>query len=257
MTNSIKAAFADHKTFIPYITAGYPNIETTEKLILAMIEEGADLVEIGIPFSDPTAEGPVIQHAIEEALDQGLTTDDVFDMVERLRQKTDTPLLFMTYANIVYGYGKERFMARCQELGIQGLVLPDVPFEEKDEFEALAKAYDLQIISFIAPTSEERIQKIAKESEGFIYLVSSMGVTGTRSQITTDLGSIVETIRSATDTPVAIGFGISNPDQAKEMAGLSDGVIVGSAIIKLIDQYGEAAEEPVREFTQSIVKAIR
>ena len=242
----IKDAFNDGKVFIPYITAGYPDIETTEKLILAMAEEGADLIEIGIPFSDPTAEGPVIQNAIETALSQGLTTDDVFDMVARIREKIDIPLVFMTYANIVYGYGTERFMEKSEQSGIQGLILPDVPFEEKEEFSQLAHQHDIELISLVSPTSKERIVKIAQEAEGFVYEVSTLGVTGTRKEI----------IRSANpDVPVAIGFVISGPDQAAEMGRYADGVIVGSAIIQLIDEYGKEAEGPVRQFTRDIKAA--
>lgn len=253
----IKDAFNNGKSFIPYITAGYPDIETTEKLILAMAEEGADLIEIGIPFSDPTAEGPVIQNAIETALSQGLKTDDVFDMVGRLREKIDIPLVFMTYANIVYGYGAGRFMEKSEQVGIQGLILPDVPFEEKEEFSRLARQHDIEMISLVSPTSKERITKIAQEAEGFIYVVSSLGVTGTRSEITTDLSEMIEVIRSADpELPAAIGFGISGPEQAQEMSRYADGVIVGSAIIQLIDEYGEEAEEPVRQFTRDIKAAV-
>ena len=253
----IKDAFNNGKSFIPYITAGYPDIETTEKLILAMAEEGVDLIEIGIPFSDPTAEGPVIQNAIETALSQGLKTDDVFDMVGRLREKIDIPLVFMTYANIVYGYGAERFMEKSEQVGIQGLILPDVPFEEKEEFSRLARQHDIEMISLVSPTSKERITKIAQEAEGFIYVVSSLGVTGTRSEITTDLSEMIEVIRSADpELPAAIGFGISGPEQAQEMSRYADGVIVGSAIIQLIDEYGEEAEEPIRQFTRHIKEAV-
>lgn len=252
----IKDAFNNGKAFIPYITAGYPNIKTTEELILAMAEEGADLIEIGIPFSDPTAEGPVIQNAIEVALSQGLKTDDIFDMVTRLREKINIPLVFMTYANIVYGYGTERFMEKAEKSGIQGLILPDVPFEEKEEFSQLAHQHDIEMISLVSPTSKDRIIKIAQEAEGFIYVVSSLGVTGTRSAITTDLSKMIEIIRSANpDLPAAIGFGISGSDQAEEMSQYADGVIVGSAIIKLIDQYGEEAEVAVRKLTREIKAA--
>lgn len=251
----IQDAFQDGKAFIPYITAGYPNLETTEDVILTMAEAGADLIEIGIPFSDPTAEGPVIQHAIEEALAQGQKTDDVFDMVVRLREKIDIPLVFMTYANIVYGYGMDKFMKRCQEVGVQGLILPDVPYEEKEEFCQAANAYGVELISLISPTSKERISKIAKEAQGFVYIVSSLGVTGTRSEITTDLSELVSTVRQANpDIPCAIGFGVSGPDQARQMAKEADGVIIGSAIMKLVDQ--DDACQKVRDFTQSIKAAI-
>lgn len=252
----IKDAFNNGKAFIPYITAGYPNIETTEELILAMAEEGADLIEIGIPFSDPAAEGPVIQNAIEVALSQGLKTDDIFSMVTRLREKIDIPLVFMTYANIVYGYGTDRFMEKAEKVGVQGLILPDVPFEEKEEFSQSAHKRGIEMISLVSPTSKDRMIKIAQEGEGFLYVVSSLGVTGTRSEITTDLSEMMEIIKMANpELPAAIGFGISGPDQAEEMGQYSDGVIVGSAIIKLIDQYGEEAEKSVRKLTREIKAA--
>ncbi len=255
---SIQSVFQNKKAFIPYITAGYPDLASTEKYIQVMAEEGASLIEIGIPFSDPTAEGPVIQHAIETALKAGLRTDDVFAMVERLQEKIDIPLVFMTYANIVFGYGPDKFMRRCQEVGIQGLILPDVPYEEKGELLPYSQKYDVALISLVAPTSHDRIHKIAKEAEGFLYVVSSLGVTGTRQSIQTDLDAMVQAIRQANpDIPAAIGFGVSNPSQAKEMADLSDGVIIGSAIIKLIDQYQDQAEQPIRDFTRSIVQAIK
>lgn len=253
----IETAFQQGKAFIPYITAGYPNLEATEKLIIAMAEEGADLIEIGIPFSDASAEGPVIQLAIDHALAQGIRTDDVFEMVKRVSSKVDIPLVFMTYGNIIYGYGKEAFFQQANESGISGVIVPDVPFEEKAEFYQVAKEFDISLISMIAPTSKDRIQMIAKEAEGFIYIVSSLGVTGKRTEITTDLGEICNLIREANpDIPTAIGFGVSNPEQAQIMAGHADGVIIGSAIVQLIHDHGQDAEEPIRDFTRSITDAI-
>ena len=232
--SNISKAFANGKAFIPFITCGDPDLETTARVVRAAVANGADLIELGIPFSDPTAEGPVIQGANLRALEGGVTTDKVFDLVRDLRKDVTIPMVFMTYANVVFSYGAERFISTCKEIGIDGLILPDLPYEEKEEFLPLCHQYDVDLISLIAPTSENRIAMIAKEADGFIYLVSSLGVTGVRSEIKTDLESIVKVIRANTDTPVAIGFGISTPEQAAKMAGISDGAIVGSAIIKIL-----------------------
>ena len=255
--SKIKSAFANGKAFIPFITCGDPDLETTEKIVCAAAENGADLIELGIPFSDPTAEGPVIQGANIRALAGGVTTDKIFDMVKRLRKSVSVPMVFMTYANVVFSYGAERFISTCNEIGIDGLILPDLPFEEKEEFLPLCKTYDVDLISLVAPTSADRISMIAKESSGFIYIVSSLGVTGTRSEITTDLGSIIEVIRQNTDVPCAIGFGISTPEQAAKMAAVSDGAIVGSAIIKIIEEYGKDAARPVGEYIRMMKNALR
>lgn len=255
--SKIHEAFADKKAFIPFITCGDPNLETTEKIVYSMAANGADLIELGIPFSDPTAEGPVIQGANIRALSKGITTDDIFDLVRRLRQKVTIPMVFMTYANVVYSYDADKFISTCAEIGIDGLILPDLPFEEKDEFHSICKKYSVDLISLIAPTSENRISMIAKEAEGFIYIVSSLGVTGVRSEIKTDIPSMVKLIRENTDIPCAVGFGISTPQQAAKMASVSDGAIVGSAIIKLIEKYGEEAAEPVGEYVKSMKDALR
>lgn len=254
----IKEAFASSKAFIPFITCGFPDVETTIAVVEAAVANGADLIEIGIPFSDPTAEGPVIQGANLVALQGGITTDKVFDCVRVLREEKGIkiPLVFMTYANVVYSYGAEKFMSKCAEIGIDGIILPDLPYEEKGEFDAVCDQYDVALISLIAPTSESRIAMIAADADGFIYVVSSLGVTGTRSEITTDLGSIVAKIREVTDVPCAIGFGISNPEQAKKMAGIADGAIVGSAIIKIIDKYGKDSAGPVGEYVKSMKVAV-
>ena len=253
----IKAAFQDGKAFIPFVTCGDPDLETTKKIIAELADAGAAVIELGIPFSDPTAEGPVIQAANMRALSAGTTTDKVFDMVAEVRKTVDTPLVFMTYANVVFHYGIERFAERAAEAGMDGLILPDVPFEEKAEFAEAFAAKGMDLISMIAPTSEERIDMIAREAQGFVYCVSSLGVTGTRTQITTDLDSIVAHIRKATDTPVAIGFGISNPEQAAEMAAKSDGAIVGSAIVKIVAAEGKDAPQAVGGFARKMVQAIR
>ena len=253
----IRQAFGNGKAFIPFITCGDPDLQTTAACVREMVRSGADLIELGIPFSDPTAEGPVIQGANLRALTGGVTTDRIFDLVRELRRDVKIPLVFMTYANVVFSYGAERFLASCAETGIDGLILPDLPFEEKEEFLGVCREYGVALISLIAPTSENRIAMIAGEAEGFIYLVSSLGVTGVRSSITTDLEPIVRNIRANTDVPCAIGFGISNPEQAKTMAEKADGVIVGSAIVKIIAQYGKDAAPYVGAFVKEMKDAVR
>ena len=254
--SKISKAFEQGKAFIPFITCGDPDLSTTEQIVREAVRNGADLIELGIPFSDPTAEGPVIQGANIRALAGGVTTDRVFDLVRSLRKDISTPMVFMTYANVVFSYGAEEFLSTCQEIGMDGIILPDLPFEEKDEFQPLCKKYGVDLISLIAPTSHERIAMIAKEAEGFLYIVSTLGVTGTCSEITTDLASIVQVVRQYTDIPCAIGFGISTPEQARSMAQLSDGAIVGSAIIKLIEQHGPDAPEAVGAYVRRMKQAI-
>ena len=254
--NRISSAFENGKAFIPFITCGDPDLETTAKVVREAVKNGADLIELGIPFSDPTAEGPVIQAANIRALSGGVTTDKVFDLVRELRTDVRIPLVFMTYANVVFSYGAERFISACKETGIDGLILPDLPYEEREEFEPVCKKYGIALIPLIAPTSENRIAMIAKAAEGFIYVVSSLGVTGERSEITTDIGAIVKIIRENTDLPCAVGFGISTPEQAKKMSALSDGAIVGSAIIKIIEKFGKDAAPHVGEYVRSMKSAI-
>ena len=255
--SNIKKAFENGKAFIAFVTCGDPDLETTAKVVRAAVENGADLIELGIPFSDPTAEGPVIQGANLRALRGGITTDKIFAFVKELRRDVKVPMVFMTYANVVFSYGAEKFISTCRDIGIDGLILPDLPFEEKEEFLTACRQYDVDLISLIAPTSENRISMIAREAEGFIYIVSSLGVTGTRNEIRTDLSSIVKVVRENTKVPCAIGFGISTPEQAKKMADISDGAIVGSAIVKLIEKYGTDAPEHVAEYVKSMKDAIR
>ena len=256
MNKRITEAFAKGKAFIPFVTCGDPSLDVTEKIVYAMEEAGADLIELGIPFSDPTAEGPVIQGANLRALSGGVTTDKVFDMVEKIRKNSSIPMVFMTYANVVFSYGIERFCKRAAEVGMDGMILPDVPFEEKEEFASVAEKYGLDLISLIAPTSHEKISMIAKEAEGFLYCVSSIGVTGTRSEFTTDFDEFFGVIKKNATIPCAVGFGISGPEQAKKMSTYCDGVIVGSAIVKLISQYGKESSEKVYEFTKSLRDAL-
>ena len=256
--NKIKKAFENPggKAFIAFLTAGDPDADSTVEFILEMEKGGADLIEIGIPFSDPTAEGVVIQEANLRALKNKITTDGVFEIVERVRRQSQIPLAFMTYLNPVFHYGYERFFSRCQELSVDGIIIPDLPYEEKGEVAEIAAAHNVCLISMIAPTSASRIQMIAREAEGFLYVVSSMDVTGVRSEIGTDLSSIVQNIRQVTKTPCAIGFGISTPRQARQMAEVSDGAIVGSAIVKIIAQYKKEAGPKIREYVQNMKAAV-
>jgi len=256
--SNIAKAFDHGKAFIPFITCGDPDLATTARAVRAMAEAGADLIELGIPFSDPTAEGPVIQAANQRALAGGVTTDQIFDMVRELRrQGLSIPLAFMTYANVVFSYGSEKFISVCGQIGIDGLILPDVPFEEKEEFSPLCRRYDVDLISLIAPTSRERISMVAQNADGFVYVVSSLGVTGVRSEITTDIGAMVRLVRQSKNIPCAVGFGISTPEQARKMAEVSDGVIVGSAIVKLCAQYGVDCPGPVADYVRNMKQAIR
>lgn len=254
--SNIQKAFENKKAFIPFITCGDPDLETTEALVCALEEAGASLIELGIPFSDPTAEGPVIQGANIRALSGGATTDKIFQMVERIRRRTQIPLVFMTYANVVFSYGTERFIRRASQIGMDGLILPDVPFEEKEEFDSVCRDYGLDLISLIAPTSLERIRNIAKEASGFVYCVSSLGVTGTRESITTDVKAMVDQVRANTSIPCAVGFGISTPEQAGQIGALCDGVIVGSAIVKLCGQYGRSCVPYVAEYVEEMVRRL-
>lgn len=252
--SKIKEAFHNKKAFIGFLTAGDPSLEKTEEFIVKMEQAGASLIEIGIPFSDPIAEGPVIQEANVRALSRegGCTLEMVFDMVERVREKVSVPLVFLTYLNPVFRYGYEAFCKKCSEIGVDGFIIPDMPFEESEELVKIAEKYDVEKITLIAPTSEDRIQTLAKEAKGYIYLVSSMGVTGERSQITTDIGDIVEKIRKVTDTPIAVGFGIHSVEQVKQYSAIADGVIVGSAIVKIIAQYGEEAGEHIFDYVREM-----
>ncbi len=252
----IYKAFEHKKAFIGFLTAGDPSLDKTEEFVLEMADAGAGLIEIGIPFSDPIADGPVIQEANIRALSAGCTTDKIFDMVVSLREKTDVPLVFLAYLNTLYKYGYEDFCRRCQECGVDGVILPDMPFEEREELVPVAEKYDVDVITMVAPTSKERIKMVAEDASGFIYVVSSMGVTGARSEITTDVGEIVETIRDVTDVPVAIGFGINTKEQVNKYSAIGDGAIVGSAIVKMIAEYGEAAGPKLHEYVTEMVSGL-
>ena len=251
--SKISDAFVNGKAFIPFITCGDPDLQTTAQIVKAAADNGADIIELGIPFSDPTAEGPVIQEANVRALKNEVTTDDVFKTVEQIRTEVSIPLVFMTYANVVFSYGCDAFFERCAQVGINGIVLADVPFEEMGEFEQSALKHNVEMISLVSPTSEDRIAKIVKHARGFVYIVSSLGVTG----VSTDIGSIVKVVRANTKTPCAVGFGISTPEQARNMASLADGAIVGSAIVKIIATYGKEAPSHVGAYVRSMKDAIK
>lgn len=255
--SKIADAFKDKKAFIGFVTAGDPNLDTTKEILKSMQSAGCDLIEIGIPFSDPIAEGPVIQGANIRALKNNITTDDVFKMLEEIKDEITIPKVFMTYLNVLFKYGFDRFLQRASEAGICGVIIPDMPYEEKAELQSVAKNYGIEVVSLIAPTSEDRIKTIASDAEGFVYAVSSLGVTGVRAEIKPDLESITKAIKSATDVPVAIGFGISTPEQAKKYSQIADGVIVGSAIVKIIAEYGENAPQKVYDYVKSMTDAIR
>ena len=250
--NSIKDAFKNKKAFIAYLMAGDPDLATSAEYILTAQDAGADMIEIGIPFSDPIAEGEVIEAAAIRALASGARLDGVFDMVASVKNRMQIPMVFMTYLNPVYVYGYEKFFARCADVGICGIIIPDMPFEEQEEAKAFAKKYKVEVVTLIAPTSKQRIEKIACNAEGFLYLVSSMGVTGVRSEIAPDLSAVIAEVRKLTDIPVAIGFGISTPMQAAHYAAIADGVIVGSAIVKIIARHGKNAHQSLHEYIHAM-----
>ncbi|MDR2718009.1 MAG: tryptophan synthase subunit alpha [Treponema sp.] len=250
--SNIAQAFKNGKAFIGFVTGGDPSIEKTKEFVREMIRAGADLVEIGIPFSDPIAEGPVIQEANIRALAAGTTIEKLFTLIEELRQETSIPLVFLTYLNPVFHYGYDAFFKRCGICGLDGIIIPDLPFEEQAEVRESASQYGVDLISLIAPTSQARIKEIAQTATGFIYLVSSMGVTGVRSEITADLASIVAAVRSVSSFPTAIGFGIHTPDQAAHMSRIADGVIVGSAIVKIVAEYGDAAAPHIYRYVKEM-----
>lgn len=255
--NRIEQAFANGKAFIPFITAGDPSMEITEQLVLRMAEAGADLIELGIPFSDPVAEGQVIQDASARALSGGISVDEIFGMVKRIRKVCDVAMAFMTYANVIFSYGADRFMKNCREAGVDAIIIPDLPFEEKDEFMPYCLKYGVHLISMIAPTSENRIHMIAREARGFVYCVSSLGVTGVRQDISDDAREMIRLVKEVNEIPCAVGFGISTPEQASRMAEFSDGIIVGSAIVKIVEQYGSECVPHVARYVRMMKDAVR
>jgi tryptophan synthase alpha chain len=255
--SNIAKAFTQGKAFIGFVTGGDQGVEKTKEFILEMLRAGADMVEIGIPFSDPVAEGPVIQEASIRALSAGTTVEKLFNLVADLRTDTAAPLAFMTYLNPVFHYGYDAFFKRARTVGLDGIIIPDLPYEEQAEVKEIAAQYGVDIISLIAPTSESRIREIAQNASGFVYLVSSMGVTGIRSEITADIGAMSAAIKSVSTMPVAVGFGIHTPAQAAEMARKADGVIVGSAIVKIVAEHGAEAAPHIYNYVKEMKEAVR
>ena len=253
----IAQAFVNGKAVIPFLTAGDPTAGKTVEFIMEMVRAGADLIELGIPFSDPTAEGEVIQNANVRALKAGITTDGVFEIVRKVREQTQIPIVFLTYLNLVFHYGYDAFLARCKEIGVDGIICQDLPFEEKKELSDVAAGYGVDIISLIAPASGERMQMIAREAAGYVYLIPPEYEAGVRSGTMTDIAKIAESVREVTDVPCAVGFGDSTPNQAADMAGESDGAIAGSAIVRLIEQYKEAAGAHVYEYVKRMKDAMQ
>lgn len=254
--NKIQDAFTGGKAFIAYLMAGDPNLAVSAEYILEAQKAGADLIEIGIPFSDPIAEGEVIQNASVRALASGARLDGIFQMVADIKDQMQIPMVFMTYLNPVFVYGYDRFFAKCVEIGVSGIIIPDLPFEEQSEVKHVAKQYGIAVITLVAPTSQTRTTAVAKDAEGFVYMVSSLGVTGMRREITTDIPAMVAEIKRYASVPVAVGFGIATTDQAADIAASADGVIVGSAIVNLIAQHGANAHAPLRAYIQSMKAAI-
>jgi len=242
-----------HKALIPYITVGYPDIEATLKVVSLLASNGADIIELGIPFSDPVADGITIQRASFHALQSGVTPKVCLKIAKELSQKTEIPLIFMTYFNPIFSYGLEEFCAACASSGVSGLIIPDLPLEEGSELEAITQRQGLDLIYLLAPTStQERAKLVAKRSRGFIYLVSVTGVTGARDRLAADLETFVTRVRRVATQPLCVGFGISTAEQAKRVARIADGVIVGSRLIQFME-----AEDNFMSPVKSFVKGLR
>lgn len=258
--NRIERTFRDlkkqgQKAFIPYVTAGYPSFSAAEKLILEFERQGADIIEIGIPFSDPMADGPTIQQASQRALDKGVTLNGVFDLVKKVRVKSDVPLALMTYYNPVFHSGEEEFVKKAKACGVDGLIIPDLPPEEGHSLIRIAKREKISLIFFLAPTTTEaRMRKILKYANGFVYFVSVAGVTGARKSLPAGLTAKIRKAKSLTRVPVVVGFGVSTPGQVRTLGAAADGVIVASAIIKLIMQ-NEGEKDLVKK-AGSLVKRL-
>ena len=251
----------DHKALIAYITVGYPSIEDTLKMVPILASSGCDIVELGIPFSDPIADGVTIQRASFHALQNGVTPKVCLEVAKELSRKTQIPLVFMTYFNPVFSYGLEKFCGACASSGVSGLIIPDLPLEEGSELETITQRQGLDLIYLLAPTStKERIELVAQKSRGFIYLISVTGVTGARDRLPTDLEVFVARVKQIAKQPLCVGFGISTPEQAKRVAGIADGVIVGSRIIQLIetgDNFMSTIGNFIKELRQALDEASR
>lgn len=261
-TNPIDALFEKLRAekraaLMPYLMAGYPDVETSLKVLVAAGQAGADLIEFGIPYSDPLADGPTIQAAAETALKGKIDTDVVFELVKRARDEIQTPIVIMTYYNTVYRYGLERFAKNAAEAGVNGAITPDLPPEEAGPWKEAAARHGLATVMLAAPTStDERLKRVAGASEGFVYCVSLTGVTGARANLSANLADFIRRIRDVTDKPLAVGFGISRPEQAKEVASIADGVIIGSALVSLIGKSGAGCVKAVEAYIAGIREAM-
>lgn len=246
------------KALITFVTAGDPNLDTTVEIVERMILEGADIIELGIPYSDPIAEGPVIEAANKRAMKNSIRVKDVMETVKKIRQRVNEPILYLLYYNCILQYGPDRFFKDCEEAGVDGLIVPDLPFEEREELQGTTDKYPVDLITMVAPTSGERIEKLAKNARGFLYCVSSLGVTGIRSGFNTNFAELFSDIDKYSDIPKAIGFGISTPEHIRELKGYCDGLIVGSAVVRKIEESSGEKEtvEKVGEFVQNLRKAL-
>jgi tryptophan synthase alpha chain len=247
---------ANHTALIPYITVGHPNIATTLKLVPLLASSGCDIIELGIPFSDPLADGATIQRASYEALRQGVTPHLCLEVAQELRRQTEIPLVFMTYYNPVLKFGLEQFCSKCAEVGIDGLIIPDLPPEEGQELEKSTRSHGLDLIYLLSPIStEERIRIVVGKASGFIYLVSLTGVTGARDRLPEELEGFVARVKKRTEKPLCVGFGVSTPEQAQRIAKVADGVIVGSRIIQLLDE--DKSLKNAHSFIKCLRQALR
>lgn len=244
--NRIEKKFKEiegRSAFIGYITSGDPTLEKTEELVYAMEENGCDIIELGIPYSDPVADGPVIQLAAQRALDNGIKVKDIFETVAKIREKSQVPIAFLVYYNTVFAYGLKAFADKCDEVGIDGLIIPDLPLEERKELMPYLEGKNVGIIPLVAPNSNTRIKDIVTGGRGFVYCISSFGVTGMRDNFEINISKYLESVKAQTDLPLAVGFGISTNDDVKKFAEVADGVIVGSAIVKKVEETNGSAKE--------------
>ena len=255
--NRIENAFKNKPIFMPYFPLGYPNLETSIDVIEALAKNGADLIEVGLSFSDPLADGPVIQHATQIALEKGITVKKSLEAIKELRKRgVDIPLILMGYYNPMLAYGLEKFVRDAEETGADGFIIPDLPMEEADEFVGATGRSPLPLIPMLAPTSSpERMERIARNAKGFIYLVSVTGITGERKSLAEGLGELITQVREHTSAPVCVGFGIGTPEQAKEVGKMADGVIVGTACVRTIGG-SETPVETAREFARGFREAL-
>lgn len=254
--SKLDKAFTKGKAVIAFLTAGDPTIGDSVRYVQVMEEAGADLIEIGVPFSDPIADGPVIMEADVRALAGHIHLPQAMEEARAIRRVSEIPLVFLTYFNPVFSYGAERFFRDCAEIGVGGVIIPDLPIEEQDEVRPFAEEYGVSLIQMIAPTSKERIRRIAERASGFLYIVSSMGVTGMRDGFSMNVEDMIAAVREVTDVPCAVGFGIHTPEQARQMAAGADGIITGSAVVDLIGRHGGEADEALRTYIRSMKAAV-